>query len=341
MEDTFPTAIPPEAAQQPAPAKAEAKTEVKKRDFWDKLDIIFKFVGAVGTAVVVGLVGIFGSSFLADRQEQETNLRLYTELMSHREVADTTLRKEMFNSIIINFLKPSADEPPEKRVLNLELLAYNFHDSLDLSPLFKDVNKELQKNQEKNQPYIDRLERVTRDVIDKQVAMLREAGGVHDAFIEFSELDKSPGGMTVLDKVILLKSNDPDQPLLRKQVRVEVLSVDPEKEEVRVRLIVFSLPSSSSAASSPDLTPGSPEGPVADATQSENADADFNVGFFDFPMLDNVRIPGGYRCALVLNEFEPKESAHLTLVYFPGDRSSLKEKPYYDEILQTLNKKRK
>lgn len=335
MEETFPAAIPPEAAKKPATAKPEVKT----RDFWDKLDIIFKFVGAIGTAMVVGLVGIFGSSFLAERQEKETNLRLYTELMSQREVADTTLRKEMFNSIITNFLKPSANEPPKKTVLNLELLAYNFHDSLDLSPLFKDVNTKLQKNKEQNQPYIDRLERVTRDVIDKQVAMLGEAGGFNDAFIEFSELEKSPGGMTVLDKVILLKSNEPGQPPLRKQVRLEVLSVDPVKEELRVRLLVLSLPGNS-PPSSPDATPSSPEATLAAAPESENSDADFTVGFFDFPMLDNVRIPGGYRCALVLNEFEPEESAHLTLVYFPGDRSSLKEKPYYDEILQTLNKKR-
>ena len=335
MEETFPNAIAPGTAKKPAPIKPE----VKVRDSWDKLDIIFKFVGAIGTAVVVGLVGIFGSSFLAERQEKETNLRLYTELMSRRELADTTLRKEMFNSIITNFLKPSADEPPTKTVLNLELLAYNFHDSLDLSPLFKDVNNKLQVNREENQPYIDRLQRVTRDVIDKQVAMLREAGGLHDAFIEFSELDKSPGGMTVLDKVILLKSSDPDQPPLRKQVRLEVLSADPEKEEVRVRLLVLSLPSNG-AVSSPDASPRSPEATLAAVPEIENSDADFSVGFFDFPMLDNVRIPGGYRCALVLNEFEPGESAHLTLVYFPGDRSSLKEKPYYDEILRTLNRKR-
>jgi hypothetical protein len=119
MEETFPGAPPSQVAkkgsastQMTPTAPAAPVTPKPQRDAWDKADIIFKFVGALGTAIVVGLVGIFGSSFLAQRQEAETNLRLYTELMSRREEADTSLRKEMFNSIITNFLKPSADEPP-------------------------------------------------------------------------------------------------------------------------------------------------------------------------------------------------------------------------------------
>ncbi|MGI8917354.1 MAG: hypothetical protein ACR2H6_02045 [Pyrinomonadaceae bacterium] len=307
MEETFPGA-PPQVANkgsQPAPAKPG-------RDSWDKIDIIFKFVGALGTAVVVGLVGIFGSSFLARQQEAETNLRLYTELMSKREEADTSLRKEMFNSIITNFLKPSANQPPEKRVLNIEMLAYNFHDSLDLGPLFKDVYNELEANRARNQPYIDRLTRVTRDVVDKQVAMLAEAGGKRDGNIIFEKLKDQPGGVTVMDNYITVKS-DQDQSLVQKQVRIEVLQVNPEKQELSVRLIV---------RSSPD---------------TYEADAVFTVGFFDFPMLDNIRLPGGSRCAVVLNTFDP-EFADFTFVYFPGTRASLKEKPYYDEILLNLKR---
>jgi hypothetical protein len=308
MEETFPAAPPAQVIQkEPAPV-----AQTPKRDAWDKADIIFKFVGALGTAIVVGLVGIFGSNFLADRQEAETNLRLYTELMSRREESDTSLRKEMFNSIITNFLKPSANEPPEKSVLNLELLAYNFHDSLDLGPLFKDVYKKLEANREKNQPYIERLTRVTRDVVNKQVAMLAEAGGKRDVNIAFEDLKDKPGGVTVLDDFIIVKSPINQLPK-RKQVRIEVLGVNPEKQEIRLRLIVKSGP------------------------DNDDADAMFTVGFFDFPMLDNIRLPEGSRCAVVLNAFDP-EYADFTFVYFPGERASLKEKPYYDEILDKLRK---
>src|SRR5882724_9198421 len=227
----------------------EEKPERKIRDGWDKLDIIFKFVGALGTAVVVALVGIFGSSFLAQRQEAETNLRLYTELMSRREEADTSLRKEMFNSVITNFLTPASDERPDKRVLNLELLAYNFHDSLDLGPLFKDVYKKLYEKPQENKQYIERLVKVTREVIGKQIAMLAEAGGKRDGMIIFNDLKENKQGVTAMDDVISVKSYDQSGHAIteKKQVRIEVLGVNPEKQELRVRLIVKTPPDTDEA----------------------------------------------------------------------------------------------
>jgi hypothetical protein len=353
------------------------KVEEKKRDTWDKLDIILKFIGALGTAAVVGLVGFYGSNWLAQRQEAETNLRLYTELMSKREESDTSLRKEMFNSIITNFLKPASDEHPDEAVLNLELLAYNFHDSLDLGPLFKDVKRKLDKAPRKNKAYLDRLIDVTKDVTAKQVAMLQEAGGKRDGTIVFANLPTNgppaENGMPVktrtptktgtpvktatpvetetpvetatpvetgtsaedgtpaedgtlaedetrvedkaivMNKLITLPSTNQSgrgNPT-EKRVSIRVLNIDRKKEEVRVHLI------------------------ITNAAGDYEVDEEFTVDYFDFPMLDNVRLPGGYRCAVVLNSFE-KEKAEFTFVYFPSDRAGIKEKPYYDEIRRNL-----
>ena len=257
---------------------------------------------------MIGCVGFFGSNFLAERQEKETNLRLYTELMSKREESDTSLRKEMFNSIITNFLKPTASARPEDTVLNLELLAYNFHDSLDLEPLFKDVYKKLDPNRPQHGPYINRLKRVTKEVIDKQVAMLAEAGGRQNVTVNFPEIQA--GGVTVFDDFIESRPGVA-KPAPRKRVKIEVLSAYPERQELFVRLL------------------------VGDSQEKLDVDEIFTVGFFDFPMLDNVRLSEGLRCAIVLDDFQ-EEFAAITLVYFPGERASLKEKPYYDEILSKL-----
>jgi len=64
-----------------------------------------------------------------------TNTRIYLELTSKREESESALRKDMFVSIIESFLRPGAATLDE-RVLNLELLSYNFHESLNLKPLF-------------------------------------------------------------------------------------------------------------------------------------------------------------------------------------------------------------
>src|SRR5262245_4846541 len=98
------------------------------RDFWDKLTIVLQPMGGLFTALAVALVGVMGSQVLDKRQAAETNARLYAELMSRREEAESSLRKDMFVSIIGSFLQPQAGDLDAK-VLNLELLAYNFHDS--------------------------------------------------------------------------------------------------------------------------------------------------------------------------------------------------------------------
>ena len=49
MDEVFPAAAPPQAAKK----ESQPVEPTPRRDAWDKADIIFKFVGALGTAVVV------------------------------------------------------------------------------------------------------------------------------------------------------------------------------------------------------------------------------------------------------------------------------------------------
>ena len=52
-------------------------------------------------------------------------------------------------------------------------------------------------------------------------------------------------------------------------------------------------------------------------------------------MIDNTRLAHDLRCAVVLNRFED-ERAEATLIYFPGSRASLKEKPFYEDVIANL-----
>src|SRR5437868_6000840 len=115
----------------------------EKKDAWERVDILLKPLGGLLTALAVGLVGYYGSQALNRSQALDTDVRLYAELMSQREDAETSLRKDMFNSIIGTFLTTKKTTGFEERVLNLELLAYNFHEALDLAPLFKTVYKQI------------------------------------------------------------------------------------------------------------------------------------------------------------------------------------------------------
>ena len=62
---------------------------------------------------------------------------------------------------------------------------------------------------------------------------------------------------------------------------------------------------------------------------------EFDVGFFNTPMIDNTRLSNDQRVAVVLTDMNDA-GAGLSLMYFPGSRASLREKPYYEEILRKL-----
>ena len=130
-----------------------------KRDSWDKLAIILQPVGGLLTALAIALFGYFSSDFLNRRQAIETNMRLYSELMSRREESESALRKDMFQTIIGSFVNPNARGTDlNGEVLNLELLAYNFHESLNLKPLFIDLKRRIAKSEQSARSASDRKE---------------------------------------------------------------------------------------------------------------------------------------------------------------------------------------
>ncbi|MCC7490311.1 MAG: hypothetical protein IT485_11765 [Gammaproteobacteria bacterium] len=282
--------------------------EPKKKDFWDKLAIVLHPTGGLLTAFAVAFVGMKGSQLLERRQAVETNARLYSEIMSRREAAESSLRKDMFVSIIGSFLGGD-HEDLSARVLNLELLAYNFHDSLNLKPLFLEMQRRLRKSADPERgEYLRRINAVARETTAKQLFALEGHGRSFRRSVDFAELAAAgPAGVAL----------DPETITLRKEaaeVALRVLKVDIGQQQLIVRLKV-------AAADGGEEVPDSR--------------ASFSVGFYDFPVIDNTRLPGGMRCAVTLSNFSP-EAADLTTVCFPGEYASLKDRPYYDEVIQKL-----
>jgi len=279
------------------------------KDRWDKMAIILAPVGGLLTALAVAFVGVAGSRVLDRRQAAETNARLYSELMSRREEAESALRKDMFVSIIGSFLQPSAGDLDGK-VLNLELLAYNFNESLNLKPLFLDLQRRLGSlKPAERDPFVKRLNRVAREISARQLFGLEGRGQSFRRSIDLEALDQAGRiGLSIDPETIRVGSRSCD-------VGLRVIEVDRELQQVRVRLEV-----------------SSPEG----GNEVSDARATFDVGFYDFPMIDNTRLANGLRCAVTLGAFSPG-SADLTVTCFPGEYASLKDRLYYDEVIQKLH----
>jgi hypothetical protein len=284
----------------------------RQRDGWDKAAIILQSLGGFVTAAVVAMLGIVGSSYLNEKQKIDTNVRLYTELMSKREDAESALRKDMFTSIIDTFLKPQAPSL-DVRVLNLELLAYNFHESLNLKPLFSSIDQQIQNStDDRKQEYRERLNRVAREITRKQMVVLEGAGKKYDSKFKLANVPTSKKGMPVeLEETVLSLEG------IEREFRIFVMEVRPNTQELRLRLETIT-----------------PEQPASDFTTNS---VEFWTGFYDFPMIDHTRLSHDQRVAITLTNFE-EGYANITTVYFPGAYAGLKERPYYQEVVKELLK---
>ena len=285
--------------------------EPKRKDFWDKVTIVLHPMGGLLTALAVTYVGMTGSRVLDRRQSVDTNARLYSELMSRREEAESSLRKDMFVSIIGSFLQPN-EADLDGKVLNLELLAYNFHDSLNLKPLFLDLQRRIRRSSEpekEKRDYLQRINRVAKETTAKQLFSLQGQGKTFTRSVDFAELAAAGrAGIQLEPETITVRK-------LTCQIGVRVIALDEAQEQLLVRLEV----------KAPE---GQPDIPDTRAT--------FNVGYFDFPVIDNTRLSNGLRCAVTLTNFSAGVAADLTTVCFPGEYASLKDRPYYDEVIQKL-----
>ena len=128
------------------------------------------------TAVAVGLLGYYTSNIVRQQETRDSNERVYTELMSSREQSESGLRKDMFQSIIQAFLRPESGGL-EGKMLNLEMLAYNFHESLNLKPLFAHIERQIVSTPEKEKKeFVERLNEVAQEITTRQLVLLRAGG---------------------------------------------------------------------------------------------------------------------------------------------------------------------
>jgi hypothetical protein len=282
--------------------------ETKEKDFWDKVDIVLRPINGILTALAVALLGYYTSSILRQSELRQTNERVYTELMSSRELAESGLRKDMFLSIIQTFFR-SDTAGLEAKMLNLEMLAYNFHESLNLKPLFGHMDRQIigSKDSEKA-GYANRLNQVAREITNRQMVLLEQVGKKFGRTVDLDKFRSTPGGLELEPEKLQLEN-------VEREFMLSVLEFNPDRRELTLELGV--------------------------RTPKESANIQrrtFHVGYYDFPMIDNTRLSSDQRAAVVLNQMN-EAGADVTLVFFPGSYASLREKVSYDEVVEKLRER--
>lgn len=276
-----------------------------KKDTWDKIQVISS---AIVIPLTVAILAFFANNYLEKRQASEERIQLYSELMSKREASESALRKDMFSSIIDSFVNDK-NESLEEDTLNIELLAYNFHDSLNLKPLFIHLQNKIKaseksEDQDKADKLLARLNILSEEIIDSQLYVLKEVADTKEIIIKYDVLDTE-----FITKNFILNIEG-----IKREIEIQVNEHDAINNRFRVALFIKDLLDENSE--------------VFLVNQSW-------ITLFDFPTVDSVRLSKDGRLSVSITDYDDL-SAVLTVALFPGSYASLKEKPYYEDILKQL-----
>ncbi|MFZ5997835.1 MAG: hypothetical protein ACOYW7_10155 [Nitrospirota bacterium] len=259
----------------------------------DLIELITKIV----TAASALIAGIAIPVVLNYNEEKNRQSQLYVQIMSQREQSDSALRERMFNALITSYFGKEVATDPEKQIMYLHLLTLNFQEFFDAKPLFEDLDKKLTGESRR------RLQHIAREVGDRQVNMLTKPDHKPaELMLCREQLDDctATGAFSV-------KGRQRDY-----HFNVELLRVGESEVFLRVS-------------------------PAQGATPAESFDfkpIEFEVSYYDTPFMNNTRLTDGSRFAFALKNSDPKAKiALLKVVTFPEEFMSLRDRPYFDEML--------
>jgi hypothetical protein len=382
-----------DAAQGTPPA---APTPVaKERDWWDRAEIIGKLVTGLLPAILVGAIGLFGQQFT---QSLENN-RLYTELLTRREQADTDLRKDMFSVLMREFLagasplpggavkavtaapEPESIELPAERIraeikgfadqlLKIQILALNFSESLTLSPLFQRLDADLFHIETRIKDDVTgalqlklktlvgglrkRLVGLATRVSSSQIAAIKAVGTAFTIYVQVS--DAAQEYVWPFDDPVYSVDSSPQEsrttrfrhPLNRRRpaklenalplgdvscgrvlrrFQIQFSSPDLDRKQVRISLNVHKIA---------ELANDRQVSAAALDPEQQTVEKKFSLDHFNFPLVDNTRLSDDQRFSLVLTKFD-KNAIEVTALCFSGTHSSVRDRPYVNDIVETLS----
>ena len=347
---------------QNAPKPASTREGKKARDVWDFIELFLRPTSAFLTAITVALIGWFGQQALIAQQTEETkrmekaqvaktirakeaqkaeternemiqNYRLYSELLSRREDAESALRRNMFTTILEKFFQVNNSEEHEtdmdQRLLKLEMLSLNFGESLSLSPLFISLDHAIDRF-----PYApefsdvskiddrNRLHSLAKRVADQQVSALSTGGIIWEIMIPLDNFENDQND----PKSYWWPEDDTDY--------------DPDDEKINDRTLENITRTYAFNFSEPDHNYKSVHVLMRITTQNESGEIEreFDLNYFNFPMVDNTRLSKDQRFALILTDFADTHFT-VTAIIFPGKYSGQRDKPFLDDVIHRLQDK--
>jgi hypothetical protein len=322
-----------------------------------------KFLAAVSAVISAIVLPLFLNSYTEKNRRAELLVRTMTE----REKSDTDIRQSMFQSLLTGYLGSLKDdfvkadeESLRRRIMFLELLTVNFQEFFNAKPLFEDVYRRLERNLSAATTDAERktwteleaqLIRASSNIVSRQARMLNNIGTStvfniakgericvrlydrrdfallrkRDRASPFQNFDPGPcleapvAGAAAGGPAAGGAAGEPRGDTRRQSLEITPLALDKAWATVRVGIYEDVFDGSVFAGS---LLKGS---------------ISFDISYFDLPYMDNTRMSDGSRFALVLRDVTA-DAVEIETIRFRNDFVSLRDRPYFEEMLQKLQR---
>lgn len=325
----------------------------KKKDLWDILQ-------ALGPAIIAATVATMGSiySYQQAQMTKANEMReVYTKIMTERESSDNSIRANMFqmlfNAMFDKDVSSSSTSNPDnirlikQKVMFLDVLSRNF-DTVDIKPLFEELDGELTKKIYNDKAYSDSAQ---KDYFAVRSELRRV--GKNLSVKQLNALASLPG--TVVKSIVLIED---------KEAKLQVMQDENTSNENSDNIPVEIKPQ------------GLDDGKVEISLEYQKTKASdqgfkapsFIITFYDMPYIDNSVIDKDMRVGVVLTKYVATKDldifrdrldkrlikdyedlkaggivkyAELRLIKFPAKYIGHRDRPYLQEILQDLIKEKK
>lgn len=310
------TSTPHLAASEPTEYEKRRNLEADKRE---EQKILIEIAKAFGT-IMIPIVLFLANCQLQERaQKRDAQMdqiaksrearKMALEMQNSREASEAQMKANMFAKLLEQYQSKAIAVDPQQKLFFLELLVYNFGDSLNLSPIINDVLVDARATSTLSDDVVKRIAKALREAATKQVAMLRNAP---TALVHNLDLD------------------------LNKEKTFEVLHCEdgkPSPTQHKVRITLNSLDHDNKIK---DLQSANLTLKYDDATGANSSIQLISIDSTDLPLIDNTPLRNGYRLSILLNPSDDKVNKRFRLVFFPQELTSIRDKPHAREFLRFL-----
>jgi len=254
------------------------------------------------------------ASWFNAREAQANRDRAYADSVAKREQSDIVLRTELLGPTLKAMLVDGPGNDPSRSVLQLEMLSANLGQSLDVSPVFKEMQRRLSVDDKTPAAELEllrsRLKSAASNLVSRQERALSLRGFVANGDFAAEEIGAPLSAHSqfprsfdrdFLPEAIGVRS--PEGRGGRLHFHVEPIQIDLDRQEVTVWIVV-----------------SDSKGVIRQTV--------LHVGSFQFPMLDNFPIEQGLRGAILLTNIDDpgakapnrlsNSSFRLELLVFPA-----------------------